>query len=91
MICYNCHKKLDLPNNKIRFRSYCEYCNADLHVCLNCKYYSPGKPNDCSYPNTEHVSDREKYNFCEEFSPKKSLEQKKDNNEKKTFDSLFKE
>ncbi len=48
----------------------CEACGTDLHVCKNCTYFSLGKPNDCSYPNTLYVSDREKNNYCEEFSPK---------------------
>ena len=72
MFCYKCHFKLD--TKKIGFRDTCEKCLTDLHVCKNCKYYSIGKPNDCSYPNTEYVSDREKNNFLSFYHKKDSLE-----------------
>jgi hypothetical protein len=77
MICWKCRSKLDLINKKIGFRDSCEKCFADLHVCKNCRYYSIGKPNDCEVPLTEFVSDREKYNFCEEFRPKENFAKEK--------------
>jgi hypothetical protein len=72
MLCFKCKNKLNLPN-KIGFKETCPFCEADLHVCKNCKYYMPGKPNDCNVPNTEFVSDKEKYNFCEEFKFNKKI------------------
>jgi len=78
MLCYKCKKKIDLPDDKIKFKDRCEYCDSYLHVCKNCKYYSPGKPNDCSILGTEYVTDKEKYNFCEEFKYNETpLEEKK--------------
>ncbi len=107
MYCHKCKKKLELPNKKIGFKDRCFFCEADLHVCKNCRFYSIGKPNDCLASNTDYVSDREKYNFCEEFSFKDTLNQqhlksKKDIAKKlfddiddidldKDFDSLFKD
>lgn len=106
MYCFKCKNKLDLPNRKIGFKDMCPFCETDLHICKNCKYYIVGKPNDCLVPNTEYVSDREKYNFCEDFSFKENLDdsnfkKKKDiskklfiddddDDENKGFDSLFK-
>lgn len=77
-------------SGKVPFRASCEVCGRDLHTCKNCKYYSPGKPNDCLVPGTLYISDREAYNFCEDFSPRQdaSPPQKKG---KDTFESLFKE
>ena len=75
MLCWKCLAKQELERNVVQFRATCFSCGFDLHVCKNCKYYYPGKPNDCSYPQTEHVSDREKYNFCEEFSPTTTIKQ----------------
>jgi len=64
-----------------------------------------GKPNDCIVPNTEFISDREKNNFCEDFSfktkidssnfkTKKNISKKlfddDDDDDDKDFDSLFK-
>ncbi len=45
----------------------CARCGYDLHCCLNCKLYVPGKPNDCMSPTVEGVLDKEKANFCDEF------------------------
>lgn len=106
MYCYKCKNKLDLPSKKIGFRQTCLFCETDLHVCKNCKYYMIGKPNDCRVPNTEFVSDKEKYNFCEEFEFKEKLENQdtkttkdiskklfKDNDDfqERSFDSFFKD
>lgn len=90
MICYSCNKILDLPT-KISFRTSCPHCGKDLHSCMGCEYYSPGKPNDCLVPGTEFVKDRERNNLCEDFQVRKkpsSSTPKKD--AKNRFDSLFK-
>lgn len=86
---------------KIGFRAVCIHCDVDLHVCKNCRYYSPGKPNDCIVPGTETIQDRERSNLCEEFKPKTRLEEtasldrayrlfgEEKNEKKKNFDDLF--
>jgi hypothetical protein len=107
MYCWKCFEKQDIENKKVSFRATCETCGFDLHVCKNCKFYFPGKPNDCLAPQTEPVADREKFNFCEEFRPKdekptnsysnksdieKKLFNDSDDDDTKTdFDSLFKD
>ncbi|NGX34429.1 MAG: hypothetical protein K1060chlam1_00782 [Candidatus Anoxychlamydiales bacterium] len=107
MYCHKCKKKLDLPSKKVGFKETCFFCEADLHVCKNCRFHLIGKPNDCLVPNTEYVSDREKYNFCEEFSfkdnlsdqetkskkdiSKKLFDEESDDDSKNDFDSLFKD
>ena len=67
--CWRCRRLLD-GIEKITFRTACPYCHTDLHVCVNCRHYAPGKPNDCTVPETECVRDREAANFCEDFSLK---------------------
>ena len=105
--CHSCEKILDLPKKKVGFRETCPFCEADLHVCKNCKFYIIGKPNDCYVPNTEYVRDREKYNFCEEFQFKENEEKEnkssksdienqlfgdsKEDDSDNSFDSLFKD
>lgn len=88
-VCYHCGKPLPpFDRNKVPFRETCSFCGADLHVCKNCRYYSPGRANDCLVPGTEYVADREKFNFCEEYSllGKKSPEgPSKEDIEKKLF------
>lgn len=70
--CWKCNREMDV-GSKIYFRAVCPLCGIDLHVCKNCRFYSPGKPNDCSVPGTEFVCDREAANFCEEFSIKNPI------------------
>ncbi len=66
--CFKC-KHLTEELGRIPFKASCPKCDSDLHVCKNCRFYSPGKPNDCAMPGTDHVRDREASNFCEEFAP----------------------
>jgi len=68
MKCWQCDATLPDPEfGKLTFRAECEKCGAALHCCRNCKYYHPGKPNDCEVPGTDYIADRAKANVCEEF------------------------
>jgi len=92
MFCFKCKNKLDLPSKKISFRQTCAICLTDLHVCKNCKHYIIGKPNDCNVLNTAYVSDKEKYNFCEDFEFKENLDtQNKTQTKKNIAKKLFKD
>lgn len=91
MYCWNCGKQLPVPQfNKISFRATCDFCDAALHCCKNCKYYKPGLPNDCAVPGTDFIPDRTANNFCEEFSLLGKAPPPKDDNAKKRFEGLFK-
>lgn len=69
MKCWSCGAELDDPPlGKLPFREVCDKCGAYLHCCVNCRHYKPGLPNDCKVPGTEPISDRERFNLCEEFS-----------------------
>ena len=71
MNCWYCKKELqDIPK-KIPFKATCDYCAAWLHCCKNCRYYSPGRHNDCLIPDTDYVGDRERSNFCDSFEVNK--------------------
>ncbi|MBS0626265.1 MAG: hypothetical protein JSS32_09465 [Verrucomicrobia bacterium] len=104
-VCWKCGKlAADVPV-KIGFRALCPHCSAALHSCVNCRYYSPGKPNDCAVPGTDFIRDREGVNFCDEFKPKipsaphsdesiqraRRLMGEDGPDEKKDFNSLFKD
>lgn len=89
MNCPRCKKAVHDQVVKIGFRAACPHCGADLHSCVNCRYYAPGKPNDCLIPGTEYIRDREAANFCEEFKVKLDAGEKPPNKNK--FNSLFKE
>ncbi len=87
MNCWKCAKLISDVPAKIGFRAMCPHCGIDLHTCTNCRYYAPGKPNDCIVPGTEFVRDREANNFCEDFKVKLDSETKP----KQKFNSLFKD
>ena len=94
-LCYRCGKEwVSLTKKQPGVKETCPRCNAYLHCCLNCKWYMPGKPNDCYVPNTDKVANKEGPNFCDFFEFK---EGSSNNNwevqrekAKKDFDNLFK-
>ena len=64
-----------------------------MHCCLNCKFHSPGKPNDCISPTVERVLDKEKSCFCDEFDFAEDRAPKNDDDArrkgKNAWDNLF--
>jgi hypothetical protein len=87
--CWKCKKLISELTVKIAFRALCPHCGVDLHTCTNCRYYAPGKPNDCLVPGTDSVRDREAANYCEEFKVKTGSSQQ--TIDKNKFHSLFKD
>jgi hypothetical protein len=64
-VCWQCGAPLE--SERIGFRAMCDACSAWLHCCKNCRFYMPGKPNDCAIPGTDLIVDREASNLCEEY------------------------
>ncbi|PIS02852.1 MAG: hypothetical protein COT85_02130 [Chlamydiae bacterium CG10_big_fil_rev_8_21_14_0_10_42_34] len=91
MNCWKCSKLISDTPVKIGFRALCPHCEIDLHTCTNCRYYSPGKPNDCLVPGTEFIRDREANNFCEEFKVQVAVSPNQKKDVKNKFNSLFKD
>lgn len=91
--CWKCNTIVSELSSKIGFRAQCQHCEADLHVCVGCQYFAPGKPNLCSIPGTEWIKDREAMNFCEDFSPRLASMGKEmpRNKGQKDFNALFKD
>ena len=70
MRCFSCDAPIDLPaGERIGFAECCERCDADLHVCLNCRFHDPSAYNECRESSAERVRDRDRANRCEYFSP----------------------
>lgn len=89
--CWKCAAALSHDKTgRISFRAYCEVCLADLHCCKNCKFYQPGRANDCQIPGTDFVADREKNNFCEDFAILGKQAASKAPDAKSRFNDLFK-
>ncbi|MDO6692022.1 hypothetical protein Q4574_01945 [Aliiglaciecola sp. 3_MG-2023] len=67
LTCWKCGNRLDDVIFPMSRREECANCGADQHVCKMCKDYDVRS--GCNEPRAEQVSDTEKANFCDYFSP----------------------
>lgn len=97
MVCHNCGRDIKVIAKVMR-TDECPHCNADMHCCKNCRFFDPGKNNQCSETQAEWVRDKLKANFCDYFEANKrvplttrggSAEPRKDD-ARTAFDKLFK-
>jgi predicted RNA-binding Zn-ribbon protein involved in translation (DUF1610 family) len=65
-ICALCKREVEIDKFFTR-KSTCPQCGEDLHICLNCKFYSETSHNKCLEPKAEHQRTRDKTNFCDYF------------------------
>lgn len=91
-ICALCGKEIEIDRYFSR-KSVCQECNGDLHICLNCRFYSESSHNKCIEPKAEFQRTRDRVNFCDYFSfressPASSSEKAKSDAQKK-LDDLF--
>jgi hypothetical protein len=64
--CALCGTQVDAGRDMSR-RETCRSCGGDLHICLNCRFYSDTAHNKCIETRAEHQRDRDKANFCDYF------------------------
>ncbi|MEL6182573.1 MAG: hypothetical protein AAFS10_26690 [Myxococcota bacterium] len=88
--CHACGYELTLEV-KVARRDTCDNCGADLHACVNCKFYDEGA-DTCRENITRWVRDRERSNFCQSFTFRESSPDRADEiaDAKSRLDSLFK-
>ena len=77
--CFSC-KKVSSWENLAR-RDECPYCSADMHVCLNCQFFSESHHHQCRESQAEYVKEKDRANFCEYFAPSSSFHQSNSNPE----------
>jgi hypothetical protein len=92
--CFKCGEQIDAPE-RVMSRDTCPNCDADLHCCRNCRFYDPGKHNECAETQAEWVRGKEASNYCDYFQPNPVLLAKgpgsgKQGDARSRFDSLFK-
>jgi len=92
-LCALCKKEIALDKYFTR-KALCPACGGDLHICLNCRFYSESSHNKCIEPKAEFQRTRDKANFCDYFIFKESSKDLSASEEKanarKKFDDLFK-
>jgi hypothetical protein len=69
--CALCGTAVDI-NKYFTKKSTCPKCRGDLHICLNCRFYSVASHNKCGEPKAEFQRSRDKANFCDYFSFRES-------------------
>lgn len=66
-VCWSCGEALSASH--YQREGECPRCRKQTHVCRNCRFYQPGRPNDCQEPVAEAVTDKQRANFCDYFEP----------------------
>ena len=64
--CALCRKEIEVDKFFSR-KSVCPHCRGDLHICLNCRFFSETAHNKCLEPRAEFQRSRDKANFCDYF------------------------
>ena len=65
--CWNCGKALS--DYDLGREARCPDCSKPVHSCRNCRFYHPGRSNDCMEPIADFVTDKTGANFCDYFQP----------------------
>ncbi len=97
MVCHNCGRDIKLIV-KVARTDECPHCNADMRCCKNCRFFDPGKNNQCSEPQADYVRDKGRANFCDYFEPNNRIpltsrggsQSVKPDDVRTAFDKLFK-
>jgi rRNA maturation protein Nop10 len=64
--CALCSKEVEVGRTLSR-KETCPHCGGDLHICLNCRFYSETSHNKCLEPKAEFQRTRDRANFCDYF------------------------
>lgn len=89
-VCSNCNKEVEIDKFFSR-KSVCSSCGGDLHVCMNCRFYSEISHNKCTEPKAEFQRTRDRANFCDYFVFRESAASASAGREdaRKKLDDLF--
>jgi hypothetical protein len=90
--CQACGALLSIEGT-IGRRDECEACGADLHACVQCRFYDTSASDQCRESEAERVQDKERQNFCEYFqlaTGKGGGSLKAENDARDKLEALFK-
>jgi DNA-directed RNA polymerase subunit RPC12/RpoP len=65
-LCWHCGQELGALD--LGREARCPKCSKAVHACRNCRFFKPGRSNDCLEPIADFVSDKERANFCDYFT-----------------------
>lgn len=88
--CNHCHQVYAAPIYK---NTVCSSCGKELKTCRNCEHFAPGMANDCREPVSEPVTEKDRSNFCDWFTPAAEVKSvqtdSRDTAARQAFSSLF--
>ncbi len=91
MDCASCGASIELAaGERVGFRDSCDACGTDLHSCVHCRHRDPAAYNGCRESSAERVSDPERANRCDYFSPASAGELRPQTAAENPLDALFK-
>ncbi len=65
-VCALCNNEIEIDKYFSR-KAVCPKCGGDMHICLNCKFYSATAHNKCIETKAEFQRMRDRANFCDYF------------------------
>ncbi len=70
--CYRCGTSLAALSLPFSRQDMCPGCGNYLHVCRMCKNFDATVPRQCREDGAEDVTEKERLNFCDWYSPSES-------------------
>ncbi len=67
--CFRCGASLAAMSLPLSRQDECPECSVYLHVCMMCKDFDPTVPRQCREDGAEDVTEKDRVNFCDWFSP----------------------
>ena len=91
--CFRCGASLAAMSLPLSRQDECPECSVYLHVCRMCKHFEPSVPRQCREDGAEDVTEKDRVNFCDWFSPSESAfdpaGKAQANSSEQSLDALF--
>ena len=91
--CYRCGAPLAAMSLPLSRQDECPECNVYLHVCRMCIHFDRAVPRQCREDGADDVTEKDRVNFCDWFSPSSSAFDPTQKNQadsaKQSLDTLF--
>lgn len=89
--CAFCGSPIEIED-KVFFKDECPACRRELHCCVQCVYYEPGRHNDCTEVRAERVVLKDRVNRCDwfRFGPRGRVGDGAASEAKSRLEALFK-
>ena len=67
--CYRCGASLAALSLPLSRQDECPGCGNYLHVCKMCRNFDANVPRQCIEDGAEDVTEKDRLNFCDWFTP----------------------